>query len=161
MTFLHGSRKRFEPGFTLTAQKDGYVNQPDVIAFELMVESRRPMDKISRMDAVFLCVDPDLIDAAGGYNDAIYSVTPIGDAQPSDLSWYSEAYCEYTTTPHDTQLINTLIDNYWSGLPHTNQDSSVIEYRVHSATVESIYELNVDECDLEKPVSNPGLRPKF
>lgn len=95
--FYHGSFKQFRTGQTLVPQKDGYVQiSLSDHGFEDLVEQLRPNTSISRLSCVFMSDDPDLIDPAGGSTDVIYRVKPIGEAQKSDLAWYTEAFEKYT-----------------------------------------------------------------
>lgn len=91
--FFHGSTMLFSVGFLLCPQADGYANQGDVLAIEAYLEARRHYNKTARSKSVFIVADPDLIDAAGGYTDAIYKVIPRSTPEESVLAWYSEALC--------------------------------------------------------------------
>lgn len=164
MKYLHGSRKLFSKDFVLLPQPDGYVNNCDNLEFETYVESRRPSNKLSRSKSVFLSQDADLIDGAGGYIDAIYEVKPLSHPEASDLSWYSDAFGEFESKQHggthDLQKLNACVDAYWSGMPYSNSDQSNFEYRVSSAQVVRMVELNVEISDLERPrTKNPSITP--
>lgn len=154
--FYHGSQKHFPNGLTLAPQPDGYVNGGDDAGFEQLVESRRPADKTSRSLSVFLVTDPDLIDAAGGYNDAVYVVNPQSTPEESDLAWYSEAFCEMDKQPHSMDRVMECIDKYWSGEPFPAVERRCPEFRVTSATVLELGELNVDFEDLEQFPAPPS-----
>lgn len=148
-SFYHGSRRYFVDGFVLSPQADGYVHQDDVREFEVLAEARRPQGCLSRLASVFLSADPDLIDGAGGYIDAVYLVEPLSVPQASDLAWYSEAWCEYSSEPRDDLRVGELIDGYWSGLPYPDREVSNFEYRVSGAAVLEMFELNVEMESLE------------
>jgi hypothetical protein len=92
----HGSSKHFVEGTLLVAQPDGYVAQINDGGsnLEQLFENRRPVNMTSRAQSVYMSADPDLIDASGGSIDAIYKVEPIGNAELSDLAWYTEAQLE-------------------------------------------------------------------
>lgn len=151
--FYHGSRKAFQNGFELKPQSNGYANSDDASDFEKLMEARRPLDKLSRHASVFLSKDPDLIDGAGGYIDVIYEVRPVSRTEASDLSWYSTAYCEFCTEPMDERAINVAIDAYWSGTLNPDLARNV-EYRVSSALVVRVFELNVPKSEPEKVSNN-------
>ncbi|MHD0644932.1 hypothetical protein ACYPKM_04855 [Pseudomonas aeruginosa] len=152
--YLHGSRKLFTPGFVLLPQPNGYVQRSDSPEFERYLESRRPVGLTSRANSVFLTSDPDLIDAAGGYNDAVYEVQVDGDPEQSDLAWYSEAFIEFESKLYggtfDQTLLDSYVDAYWAGTPFHDAQRSNMEFRVPRAVVIRIYELNVDEAELER-----------
>jgi hypothetical protein len=152
--FFHGSRKHFPIGLTLAPQADGYVQSNDAVPdFEKLVESRRPTYKTARSHSVFLVTDPDLIDAAGGYNDAVYLADPQSTPEQSDLAWYTEAFVEMDAQPHSHSRVLECIDHYWSGEPFPIADRRCPEYRVTAAIVLEMAELNVDLEDLE-PLSS-------
>jgi hypothetical protein len=157
MTYYHGSRKLFEKGFLLAPQADGYAKNPEVASLEALFESRRPQGKTARSNSVYLVTDPDLIDASGGYNDAVYTVKPRSVPEESDLAWYSEAHCELETDPPNMDRITTCIDNYWAGTPFPDEDRRCPEYRTKWAEVTSLFELNVDHGDLERISSGNDL----
>ena len=150
-TLYHGSRRLFGEGFILLPQPDGYVHQTDSREFEALVEARRPEGRLSRLSSVFLSADPGLIDGAGGYVDAIYRVEPLSPPEASDLAWYSEAWCEFSTEPRDGRRIDELLDGYWSGLPYPDPSVSNFEYRVTGASVLELLELNAEPESLSGP----------
>ncbi len=161
--FFHGSRCFFEVGFKLEPQPNGYVQQQETRDFELLLESRRPESKLSRFDSVFLSRHCDLIDGAGGYSDVIYIVEPSAEPEASDLAWYTDAYCEYETEPRNTVSLNAMIDSYWSGVRYHKQEHSNFEFRVASAVVLEIAELNVSIDELEQVVrpNNAHASPRI
>jgi hypothetical protein len=153
----HGSRKHFPIGFTLAPQADGYVQeQAELSGLEQLFESRRPADKTARSRSVFLVADPDLIDAAGGYNDAVYLVNPQSTPEQSDLSWYSEAFVEMDKEPLSMARVLECIDHYWSGEPFPVAERRCPEYRVTQAIVLELAELNVEIEDLEQVPAPPS-----
>ena len=160
MKYLHGSRKLFARDFILLPQQDGYVYHDESIEFEKYVESRRPQNKLSRFKSVYLSENADNIDGAGGYIDAIYEVKPLSIPEPSDLSWYTEAYIEFESMncggKFQIDRLNLMIDNYWSGEPYPKKENSNIEYRVASAMVVRMLELNVEISELEVVRDNRG-----
>ncbi len=161
VALYHGSRCYFENGSVLLPQAGGYVREEDVREFEALLDSRRPESCLSRLASVFLSADPDLIDGAGGYVDAVYRVQPLSEPQGSDLAWYSEAWCEYSSEPRDDQRIHELIDGYWSGQPYPDPDVSNFEYRVTGAEVIEMAELNVELGELDVPVLQVADEPAF
>lgn len=127
-SFYHGTKKIFPIGFILLPQLDGYVHQE--IEIENILEKYRPENKISRFNSVFLVDNPDNVDFAGGYEDYIYKVQPIGQIDKSDLSWYSDV--SIYNTEKENQIYAT---NYWNQIPYKNSDNSLWEYRCKSAKI--------------------------
>lgn len=160
LTFYHGSRKNFPLGTILRPQTDGYVFDAEVREFESLVDLRRPAEKLSRFSSVFLSRNIDDIDGAGGYTDAVYSVRVLEPVEKSDLAWYSEAWCLFNDNGYsctlDQEIINKLIDAYWSGVAYRIASRSNFEYRVKSAIVDRLVELNVELNELDQ-IEAPGL----
>lgn len=94
------------------------------------MESYRPVNKISRFESVFMVNDPSLVEYAGGYEDFIYEVEPIGQVDRSDLSWYSEI--EIYNDPEERE---ECAKNYWNGIPFTNPANRLWEYRAKEAKI--------------------------
>lgn len=155
---FHGSVCFFPVGYVMTPNPAGYVRSEGAVEFERLVEKRRPEGKLSRFDSIFLTADIELIDGAGGYTDAIYEVEPITTPQASDLAWYSAAWCELDADPCDMDLVNRLIDGYWSGEPYTNPDYSNVEYRTCAGRIIQMVDHDVDLDDLE-PIRNHAPAP--
>lgn len=133
ITLYHGSRSSFPVGFILTPQNDGYVYQERLTTD--IVEKYRPPEKISRYDAVYMVDDPSLVDSAGGYDDYIYLVEPIGQVDKSDLSWYSEVEMYLDATPEEQKEWSL---NYWNGVSYKNPVNSMWEYRAKQAKIVDI-----------------------
>ncbi|MFA5314220.1 MAG: hypothetical protein WC375_13040 [Methanomassiliicoccales archaeon] len=114
----------------LTPQPYGYVSQERDI--EDIVELYRPSNKINRAESVFMVDNPDLIDFAGGYEDYVYQVMPIGQVDKSDLSWYSEVSIYLDATEEEQAEWSR---NYWNSVPYKNPSNSLWEYRARSAKI--------------------------
>jgi len=147
---FHGSQKQFPVGFVLKPQLGGYAHLPDedIARVEEIIERYRPPDKISRREAVFMVADPEEIDSAGGYDDHIYVVEPIGEVEVSDLSWYTELSVYWIDMPEDEG--RRLAEAYWSGEPFRDPARSLFEYRAREAEV-------VEEVDVDNQESD-GVR---
>ena len=128
--FYHGSPLHFPIGFILKPQNTGYVHDEKEI--EDIVERYRPPDKISRFQAVFMVDNPELIDYAGGYEDFMYIVEPIGQIDKSDLSWYTDVSVYLDASPEEQKEWSF---NYWNGVPYKNPANSLWEYRAREAEV--------------------------
>lgn len=131
----HGSREEFPPGFVLEPQPGGYADLPDedIAEVEAIVEAHRPPGMIPRREAVFMVDDPEMIDSAGGYDDHVYEVEPIGQAEASDMAWYSELSVYWIDMPEDER--RRLAEGYWSGDPFPDKSRGLFEYRARSARV--------------------------
>ena len=134
-TLYHGSRAEFPPGFVLEPQPGGYATLPDedIAEVEAILEAHRPPHMIPRTEAVFMVDDPDMIDAAGGYDDHVYEVEPSGPAEASDMAWYSELSVHWIDMPDDER--RRLAEGYWSAEPFPDGSRGLFEYRARSATV--------------------------
>jgi len=138
-TLYHGSVEEFPPGFVLEPQPGGYATLPDedVAGLEAALEAHRPPGLIPRAEAVFMVDDPEMIDAAGGYDDHVYEVEPDGPAEASDMAWYSElsVYWSDMDEKGEHDEIRRLAEGYWSGEPFPDRSRGLLEYRARSATV--------------------------
>lgn len=151
MVLYHGSRRAFPVGFVLLPQRDGYVHQCDTQAFEKLVESRRPRDKLSRYKSVFLTDQIVNIDGAGGYDDVVYAAEPARSPEASDLAWYGEAFCLFVDgTEADMAQVVTQIDAYWNGTPYFDPSRSNMEYRTDAARITAVVEINLDSEEYER-----------
>ena len=135
LSLYHGSKQSFPIDFILQPQKTGYVYEE--LEIENIVEKYRPPSKISRFESVFMVDNPNLIDSAGGYEDNIYTVEPIGQVDKSDLSWYTELSI-YDDFNENQQRELSL--NYWNGIQYKNPANSLWEYRARQAKIIKIIE---------------------
>ena len=139
-TLHHGSVEEFGPGTVLEPQPGGYATLPDedIAGPEAALERHRPPGMIPRAEAVFMVDDPDTIDAAGGYDDHVYEVRPVGPAEASDMAWYSEmsVYWSDLAERADEDEIRRLAEGYWSGEPFPDRSRRLFEYRARGAVVE-------------------------
>lgn len=140
MVYFHGSMKKFEPGDILTPQSDGYVNSPDpmVRQTERIIESQRPANALSRKDSVFMVGNPEEIDFAGGYEDYVYEVEPIGQVDKNDMSWYSDLGTYMWDREDDTEAIR-LAQGYWSGKAKGGGEHTLFEYRASKARIVRVF----------------------
>jgi hypothetical protein len=139
LRFYHGSDRQFPVGFVLRPQPDGYVHGVAGDEFdrairrrEKILETYRPPQMISRMEAVFLTDSPTLVDNAGGHSDYIYEVAPIGPVEKSNLGWYTEIE---RATEMGGRLSKARASewalNYWHGVAGRGTD----EYRCRTARI--------------------------
>ena len=131
--YYHGSQTEFKVGFVLKPQNE-YTSSPEVKTLEDLFEKHRPKGKLSRSKSVFLVDDPDLIDYAGGYDDFIYVVEPIGKVEKSDLGWYTEVDTIMHDDYDEADLLQ-MIRNYWDGVPYRIAEHGLFEYRCGSAVI--------------------------
>ena len=134
----HGSRERFDPGTVLRPQEGGYASLPDedIAPVEEIFEKYRPegkKGKIPRRESVFMVDDPKMIDRAGGCDDYVYVVEPIGPVEVSDVAWYGEMSVYWRDMPEDERRM--LAEGYWSGTPFHGPRSRLHEYRARAARV--------------------------
>jgi hypothetical protein len=147
----HGSDKKFEIDFKLLPQNE-YTSNNNSSELEKLFEQRKPIDMISRKNSVFLADDIDLIDALGGYTDIIYEVSVDDNIERSDLAWYTES--QKHLEEGSLILASKCADKYWSGDIFYDDNQSCFEYRVSSAKIKNIKELNVPMGDLIIPLKD-------
>jgi hypothetical protein len=146
----HGSRIDFPVGTILTAQKEGYAHGSGYDGEELIarqmceagLDRYRPTGAPSRKQAVFMCDNPDKIDLAGGYDDFIYEVEPIGDVFKANLYWYSdlEGYCFHLAVEAeepDENDVRRCAKGYWNCVPNDlgEPGRDLIEYLAGTARI--------------------------
>lgn len=129
----HGSRGHFDPGFVLKPQVAADAFDEDVAPVEDIMEKHRPEGKIPRRESVFMVDDPERVEQAGGYEDHVYIVEPIGAVEASDLGWYGELSVYWMDMPDDER--RGLAEGYWSGDPFPGRPRSLYEYRARAAEV--------------------------
>lgn len=132
LRLYHGSMKEFPNGFVLFSQNDGYVSHLRDIEVEF--DKYRPRHILSRFNSMFMVDNPELIDSAGGHDDYIYLVEPIGPVFKSDLAWYTEFDAFWYEGGQDIPA-EVIASNYWNGVPYINSEHSLWEYRAQSAKI--------------------------
>lgn len=150
--FFHGSTKKLNIGDFLVPQKNGYVSgecvdDPEKDAHfrtEKILELYKPETAISRLNSVFMVADPDEIDAAGGYTNAIYIVEPEGTVLRCNMAWYSELYCYCFDENVDENIVKEIAKKYWAGTPKGEDD--LFEFLCKKAKIISVYECDEELC---------------
>jgi 8-oxo-dGTP pyrophosphatase MutT (NUDIX family)/GNAT superfamily N-acetyltransferase len=128
----HGTRAKLEIGTILTPQPHGYVNDPEVAQHEQIMENARPEGSLPRNQSVYMVADPDEIDFAGGYEDFVYEVEPIGEVERNNMGWYSEVSMYEWDNIADSRAVEAA-ESYWLGLDFPK--SSIWEYRAPKAKI--------------------------
>ena len=124
--YYHGSHTELEIGKSITARSN-YEEDWGKTDFYKILEFYRPKHMISHNEGVFMCDNDEDVDLAGGSIDFIYEVKPIGFVEKHDLNWSSEISCLVSEGyPIDSLEIKKAAENYWKGIPHT--DENVWEY---------------------------------
>lgn len=139
-TLYHGSRKRFKIGTILRPQRGGYVAGSGMDKIERAAHTKlegyldtfRPTGAVSRANAVFMCARPQDIDYAGGYDDYVYVVDPIGPVHRCNLHWYSQLFSYSFEDGVYPPECAEWAQNYWSAKPSKN---ALYEYLAASAKV--------------------------
>lgn len=119
MRLYHGSDRRFPIGTILRPSREKILGA----WIENHLEKRRPANKVSRLDAVYMASDQRFSDVF----TYLYEVEPIGPAQRHDLGclwelmrfrmkWYHERRRERLPSVLPRDLAQA-IDNYWNGKP--------------------------------------------
>lgn len=128
----HGSRQELDVGTILTPRSDGYVHQDDTRYTEEVMDMYRPGTSLPRDESVYMTSSIEDIDYAGGYDDYVYIVEPIGKVERNNLHWYSQVamYAEHNDDMDDE--IAEWATNYWSGASSTD---ALWEFRAPSARI--------------------------
>jgi len=116
----------------------GYCDFHGNQQIEQLFESQRPGHCIQRSKAVYVCLDPEDLDGAGGREGVVYQVEPVGDLEVSDLAWYTQA--QIALDQGDSKQAQICADAYWSGTPFPAVSQRLPEGRCRLAKVESVYE---------------------
>jgi hypothetical protein len=61
------------------------------MSFEEFFELRRPSNKVSRLEAIFMTKQAKMIQTAGGSTDCIFIMEPTGPVTRVDFGWFSAA----------------------------------------------------------------------
>jgi len=141
--FFHGSRREFPVGFILTPQREGYVHgvagdefDAGIRRVEAVFERHRPPQMISRLNAVFLAPTIAAISYAGGHDNYVYKVAPIGICEKSYLWWYDKVEQYLLDDTHiPPKLAKRCAENYWRQTPPPTNKTSMWEYRCHAARI--------------------------
>jgi len=142
-SLFHGSREEFPVGFILRPQPHGYVHgvagdefDAGIRRVEGWLERFRPPSMISRLAAVFLSRSIAAILHAGGHDEHVYQVEPIGTCERSCLWWYDsiENYLlDDVSIPEDQGQL--WAENYWTNKPPPRGKPATYEYRCRSARI--------------------------
>lgn len=141
MIYYHGSYDDLPIGTVLTPEKGNFVNTIQDFEMEshFKLEMFRPSGYISRNNAVYMCDNPEEVDLAGGANDHIYAVEPLGVVEQHDLNWMTEIdmimdkYFNQGNPDAAVEEVEQAALNYWNGVPHYNE--SVWEYLTPAAKI--------------------------
>jgi hypothetical protein len=138
MPFYHGSYERLDVGTILTPRGAAYEADWKDTDFYAILETHRPPEMLAHKDAVFLCDNEDDVDNAGGATDWLFTVEPLTDRlEKHDLNWCSEISGLVGPNQDDVAIAHAA-QNYWAGVPHTNE--SVWEYLTPSARIIAVEE---------------------
>src|SRR5271157_3270029 len=133
LKLYHGSKKQFQPGDILTPRSDGYFSDPDTRQHEEIVERNRPEGALPRSNSVYMVADPEEIDRAGGYENYVYEVEPIGNVEKNDLEWYGQI-SSYEWEGDENPEADKMAQGYWSGL-ELGGNWTLYEYRAPQAKI--------------------------
>lgn len=160
MRFFHGSFNELPVNLVLEGRGEDYENEWSKTTFFSVLEKYRPAGYISHKKAVFLCHNPDDIDAAGGGTDYICEIKVLGNIQRHDMNWCSEISCliEDGVSDNDPRVKECAI-NYWTGIPYTDESISVWEYITDKALILSCEDF--DNAFLDENIPEKISERKF
>jgi hypothetical protein len=131
--FYHGSEIKLPVGTILVPSTDYAVRWYDNNFYQIL-EKYRPSDKLAHKLSVFMCDNPDDIDAAGGSTDWLFTVKPKGVVQRHDMNWGSKIDCLISDGYSEDSLeVKSAAKNYWDGTPSENEP--LWEYLTPSAEI--------------------------
>jgi hypothetical protein len=131
--YYHGSMEHLPVGTILRPNPD-YEKEWQSTDFYNALEFHRPPGMMAHKDSVFMCDNPDDVDAAGGGTEWLFTVKPLGPIQRHDLNWSSEISMLWDEDhDFDSAEVEQAADNYWAGIPHPNEQ--VWEYLTPSAEI--------------------------
>jgi hypothetical protein len=81
-----------------------------------------------------MVANPEEIDYAGGYEDFVHEVVPIGRVERSDMAWYSEVGTYFWDDENDSEA-RQAAEAYWAGIPFQTPANSLWEYRARTARI--------------------------
>lgn len=132
--FYHGSMETLPIG-TILRPNPEYEQQWQSTDFYNALEYNRPAGMMAHKDSVFMCDNPDDIDASGGGTEWLFTVEPLGPIQRHDLNWSSEISMLISDEDltFDDPAVEEAAHNYWAGVPHPNEQ--VWEYLTPRARI--------------------------
>lgn len=137
-TYYHGSMDYLPVGTILTP-RDNYEENWSNTDFYNALEKYRPKNMLAHRESVFMVVDEDDIELAGGGTEWMFTVKPLGPIQKHDLNWSSrismfigDGYDIDSSEVKDAAL------NYWNGTPYPGE--SVWEYLTPKAEIIAVEE---------------------
>ncbi len=136
--FYHGSTDELPIGTILKPRTD-YEKNWENTDFYWILENFRPEGMLAHKDSVFMCDNPDDVDAAGGGTEYLFEVQPLGIVEKHDLNWSSEI--SMLVSEGADELDSRVEDaayNYWHGVPHP--DETLWEYLTPAAKIISVEE---------------------
>lgn len=134
--YFHGSYIQLPVG-TVLKPRDAYEADWGHTDFYQLLERYRPKDKLAHKQSIFMCDNPNDIDAAGGGTDWMFTLEPLGPVQRHDLNWGSEISSLISDGyAADSPEVIEAAKNYWDGVPHHNE--SLWEYLTPSALITAV-----------------------
>jgi hypothetical protein len=137
MLLFHGSSKPHKIGSILQAKKrptEWGHRKIYGVEVEQIVESRRPLGEISRLQCIFMVRKKECLNLAGASEDYVYRVEPIGHITKAHFGWFShilgllfdleEPPPDYKplSKPELMRQIFAAADNYWAGIKYRKID---------------------------------------
>ena len=133
MVFYHGSTNHLPVGTILTGRKSHYHAEWSPTGFYEILERYRPSSMLAHQDAVFMCDNPDDIDAAGGGTDWVFHLRPLSTIERHDMNWSSQISCALDDQEQEENL-QRYAQSYWAGIPFDNGES-LWEYLTSKAEI--------------------------
>lgn len=120
--YVHGSSKPLDKGLILTGRGDVYEQNWADTDFYHILERHRPSHMIAHKDGVFMCNSVEDVGLAGGSEEYIAILEPVGTIERHDMNWYSQISCLVSDGYGiDSFEIIEAARNYWNGVPHFDE----------------------------------------
>lgn len=117
----HGSSFKLPVGKILIP-RPGYEDRWSHTDFFGPLEFYRPPNKLSHAQSVFMCDNPIDVGMAGGGQEWLFTVIPIGPVQRHDMNWSSEisSLVELGYDLDSPEIVDAA-EAYWNGEPSANE----------------------------------------
>ena len=137
MLLFHGSSQPHKIGSILRAKKrstEWSHRKIHGVEVEQIVESRRPLGEISRLQCIFMVSKKECLNIAGASEDYVYLVEPRGHVTKAHFGWFSHILgliFDVDDPPPNTRPLSkqklmkqifAAADNYWAGIPYRKID---------------------------------------
>lgn len=139
--FFHGSDNFLPVDTILSPNEIDYHNKWKSLDSYIILEKYRPKNKLPHNKSVFMVKNDSLIDAAGGGNEYVFTVIPLGRVERHDMAWGTKISMLLSEgVKEDDWQIKQCAENYWDGTPYFDKSMSLWEYLTDKAKIIKVEE---------------------